>query len=111
MHISIKATNLELTDAIRDYIEKKMDMAEKFLGSAQVISCDYEVELTTNHHQKGQIFRAEVHLALDHETIWVDETSDDLYKAIDLVKDKLIDLLKKHKEKHLAKRREGNKEE
>ncbi len=107
----IKTTNLELTDAIRDYIEKKMEMTEKFLSGENVISCEFEIELTTKRHQKGEIFRAEVNLSLAHDKIWTDQTSDDLYKAIDLVKDQTIDLLKKNKEKRLGKRRENQKEE
>jgi len=32
MQIQIKATKIELTDAIRDYVQKKVDMLEKYIG-------------------------------------------------------------------------------
>lgn len=105
MKLTIKATNLELTPAIKNYIQKKMDMAEKYLGDRKVIGCDFEVELTTKHHHKGDIFRAEVNLSVAKELIRVEKTETDLYKAIDKVKDHVVELMKKYKEKKLAKRR------
>ncbi|QQS60012.1 ribosome-associated translation inhibitor RaiA [Candidatus Falkowbacteria bacterium] len=105
MKPQIRATNLEITPAIQSYIEKKMEMVEKFLGKTKVINCDFEIELTTKHHNKGEIFRAEVNLTIPGEVLWADCTADDLYKAIDKVKDHISDLIKKHKDKRLAKRR------
>ncbi len=111
MNLNLKVTNLELTDAIRDYAQKKADMIDKYLGDREPISCDMELELTTKHHQKGDIFRAEISMLLAGHKIWVDETSDDLYKAIDLVKDQAIELIKKQKEKRLDARREGQQDD
>lgn len=111
MKVNIKSTNLQLTEAIKAYIYKKMEMAEKYLGKNEVIQWDFEVELTTNHHHKGDIFRAEVNLAFADEYLRTDQTADDLYKAIDEVKDRLIDLIGKQKDKRLAKRRVGQKED
>lgn len=105
MKINIKTSNIELTPAISEYIHKKMGMVEKFLGKIEVVHCDFEIELTTKHHNKGEIFRAEVSLAIPGELIWADFTADDLYKAIDKVKDHIADLIKKTKEKRLSKRR------
>jgi putative sigma-54 modulation protein len=105
MKVKIRANNLKLTPAIQAYIEEKMNMVEKFLGSIQVINCDFEVELTTKHHHKGDIFRAEVNLAIAKDLLRVEKLEADLYKAIDKVKDHLIDLIKRHKEKRLAQRR------
>ncbi len=109
MKLDIKSTNLELTPAIRDYVEQKMSMVEKYLGSQDVIQCDIELELTTNHHHKGNIFRAEVNLQLAQELLRVERTEDDLYRAIDKVKDHLADVINKYKEKRLARRRESQK--
>ncbi len=106
MKFNLKSTNLELTPAINSYIEEKIDSIEKYLGSLQIINFDFEVELTTNHHNKGDIFRAEANLEVAGELLRVEKTEEDLYKAIDKVKDHLIDLIKKHKEKRIAKRRE-----
>ena len=105
MKLNIKATNLELTPALRQYIEQKMDMTEKYLGGREIINCDFQVELTTKHHHKGDIFRAEVNLAMPNELLRIEKSESDLYKAIDKVKDHLVDLIKKYKERRLAQRR------
>lgn len=105
MNINLKATNLELTPAIRAYVEKKLEAAEKYLGQQKVVNCDVEVELITHHHHKGEIFRAEINLQLPHDLLRVERTADDLYKAVDELKDHLAELIKRHKEKRLAKRR------
>lgn len=105
MKINIRANNLKITPAIKNYIEDKMSMVEKFLGKVEVINCDFEVELTTKHHHKGDIFRAEVNLEIAKDLLRVEKLEADLYKAIDKVKDHLIDVIKKYKEKKIAKKR------
>ncbi|MHB8904169.1 MAG: ribosome hibernation-promoting factor, HPF/YfiA family [Patescibacteria group bacterium] len=105
MQIRIKATNLELTDAIRDYFQNKIDMIEKYLGDIAVINCDVEIEKSVGGQNKGEIFRAEVNLQVPHELLRVEKTEADLYKAIDKVKDHLELVIKKYKEKLRDKRR------
>ena len=99
MQIKLKATKLEMTDAIRDYIQEKMDMIEKYLGSIQVLNCDVEIEKSVGNQHKGEIFRAEANLQLPHEILRVEKTEEDMYKAIDKVKDHLELVIKKYKEK------------
>ena len=105
MNINIKATNLELTPALKNYIQEKMDMVEKYLGEIKVIAAHFEVELTTKHHVKGEIFRAECNLTLPHDMIRIEKTEKDMYKAIDKVKDHLKAAIVKHKEKLIDKKR------
>lgn len=105
MNIKIKATKLELTDAIRDYFQNKMDMLDKYLGDIQVINCDVEIEKAVGGQHKGEIFRAEVNLEIPHKLLRVEKTETDLYKAIDKVKDHLVEVVKEHKEKMADKNR------
>jgi len=99
MKINLKATNLELTPAIRSYVEEKINKLTKYLGEVRAVSCDVEVGLTGHHHLKGEIFRAEVNLELPKEMLRVVKTEKDLYKAIDKVKDHLAPMIVKYKEK------------
>jgi len=101
MNIRIKATKLELTDAIRDYFQNKMNMVEKYLGDIPVINCDVEIEKAVGGQNKGEIYRAEVNLEVPHKLLRVEKTEVDLYKAIDVVKDNLEIVIKKYKEKLL----------
>jgi len=106
MKIKIKASRLELTDALRDYIENKMNMLEKYLGKrVKVINCDFEIEKAIGGQYKGEIFRAEANLQVPQNVLRVEKTEKDMYKAIDKVKDHLILVIKKYKEKLIDKKR------
>lgn len=99
MQIQIKATKIKLTPEIKDYIQKKMDMTEKYLGNFTVTSARFEVEMTTQRHKKGEIYRAEANLSVPGELLRVEKTEKEIFKAIDKVKDHLEIMIKKYKEK------------
>ena len=99
MNIQIKATKIDLTSELKEHIQEKVDMLEKYLGSINVLNCDFEVEMTTNHHVKGKIYRAECNLNLGNKLLRVEKSEEDLYKAIDKVKDHLAESIKKYKGK------------
>lgn len=106
MQIKIKATQIELTDSIKDYTQEKMDMLDKYLGSIQAINCDVEVAKESNHHNKGEVFRAEINLQLPGELLRVEKTAEDLYKAIEKVKEHMTRSIRRYKEKKLDKKRQ-----
>lgn len=99
MKINLKATRLELTDAIRDYVQTKFDMLKKYLGETPVVNCDVELERMAAGQHKGEIFRAEINLQIPREILRVEKTEADLYKAIDKVKDHLEEIIISHREK------------
>ena len=99
MQIKLKATKLEMTDAIRNYVQTKMDMLDKYLGDIPVLNCDVEVERIIGGQNKGDVFRAEVNLEVPRELLRVEKTEKDLYKAIDKVKDHLDEVIVRYKEK------------
>lgn len=99
MQLNIKATKMELTTAIRDYCQAKMDKTEKYLGQLPVLNCDVEVSKTVGDQRKGDIFRAEVNLQVPQQLLRVERTASDLYKAIDKVQEHLKLVIKKYKDK------------
>jgi putative sigma-54 modulation protein len=105
MKINLKATKLEMTEAIENYVQDKMDLLEKYLGNIQVINFDVEVERIIGGQNKGDIFRTEVNIEVPHDLLRVEKTEDDLYKAIDKVRDHLEDVIVKYKEKTRDKER------
>jgi putative sigma-54 modulation protein len=105
MNINIKAKKITLSDEIKDYIQKKMDMLEKYLGDISVIHCDFEVELSVGDQNSGKIYRAEANIDVPGELLRVDKAEEDLYKAIDKVKDHLEMVIKKYKGKKLSQNR------
>lgn len=95
MTITIKATNIELTPALRDYAEKRLAGLEKY-GPLNLV----EVELgkTTNHHRSGEIFRAEVMVTTALGKIHrADTERTDLYEAIDVLRDESMRVLRSAK--------------
>ena len=96
MDIKIKATLMDLTTPIEDYIYEKIGGLDKYFDN--IISCEIEVGKTTAHHHKGDIFRAEVNLAVPKKILRAEAETDDLYKSITAVKEKLKIELIKYKE-------------
>lgn len=105
MLLNIKATNLELTPKLKVYIQKKMDMLDKYLGKLNVINARVEISKTTNHHLRGEIYSAEANLSLGSDLLRVERTEKDLFKAIDKVKDHLESVIKKYKDKKIDRKK------
>ncbi|MEK7195744.1 MAG: ribosome-associated translation inhibitor RaiA [Patescibacteria group bacterium] len=103
MKIIIKATDLDLTPALKAYIEEKFNDLDRPLGSLQKDSIKARVEVgrSTRHHKHGDVFHVDANLDLPHEVLRAEEDTDDAYAAIDAVKDKLKREIEKYKEKHI----------
>jgi ribosomal subunit interface protein len=107
MKINIRSKDIELNDALRIFIEEKIGSLKRFIvkiddssekGRA-VIEVNFEVERTTKHHNKGDVYRAEANFILDGKYLRADATSTNLKKAIAIVKDELQRLIKRDKTK------------
>lgn len=97
MQINIKGTGMELTAAIKQYAEEKIRGLEKFFDRIQ--NADIDVWLLSHHHHSGKIYYAEVNLNVPGQLLRVSRECEDLYKAIDKVRDHLKMELEKMKEK------------
>lgn len=94
MNILIKGTNLELTEALKAYVNEKIGRLEHY--SEEIMEARVELG-TSTHHQKG-FFRCEVNLDLPHmQVMRAESTGQDLYASIDLVVPKLKEQLERHK--------------
>ena len=83
MQVDIKATGMELTDAIRAFVQEKMDTLDaKTVRFGDVVRAEVEVGRTTAHHKTGEVYRAEVHIRLPGKVVYVEATHLDLYTAI-----------------------------
>ncbi|MCX6716901.1 MAG: ribosome-associated translation inhibitor RaiA [Candidatus Taylorbacteria bacterium] len=89
MNIAIKGTSLTLTESITTYVNTRFGAVSKFVDSDDVI-CHVEVGRTTRHHKNGDIFRAEVRVIIGGKEHYVTSEKEDLYVAIDEVKDSLM---------------------
>lgn len=97
MQIDIKGTNMDLTEAIKEYVNEKVGGVERLFDQAIIARVD--VGKTTNHHQKGDIFRAEINLDVPRQLLRAEAVRDDLYTAINAAKEDLERQIKKYKDK------------
>jgi putative sigma-54 modulation protein len=95
MNINIKATHLELTPAIKEYIEEKIGNLEKYITAT-----DARVEIDRDqHHHTGLVFRAEVNMFMGGKLIRAEARAEDIYAALDLTIPKLKEQITKFKNK------------
>ncbi|MFA6486503.1 MAG: ribosome-associated translation inhibitor RaiA [Candidatus Magasanikbacteria bacterium] len=97
MQVIITGKGIELTDAIKDYAEKKISGLDKFMEG--IIRAHVTVGVETHHHLKGEIFICECKLEIPGNDVFASKNEKTLYKAIDKVRDYLETELKKHKAK------------
>jgi putative sigma-54 modulation protein len=102
MKLLIQGNNIEVTDAIRNHVEEKLEKAVKHFtsltGKVDVhLSVDRNPRITNKH-------KAEVTVYANGTIIRAQVSSENLYASIDLVADKIARQLRKYKEKHLYNR-------
>ncbi|MFH1291651.1 MAG: ribosome-associated translation inhibitor RaiA [bacterium] len=95
MQIIITGKDIDLTDAIKDYVDKKIGGLEKFYD--QIIRAKVNVGIETTRHNNGKFFVAECRLEVPGNDLYASKNEKNLYKAIDKVKDYLDGELKRHK--------------
>lgn len=100
MNINIKATNIDLTNEIKDYVNEKVESLYKFLPRSADGVFFVEIGKESNHHQNGpDVFMAEIRFKLEGKDFYIKDTSGELYTAIDLIRDESIREIKERKEK------------
>lgn len=102
MKVTIKATNLDLTPGIKKAIEEKIATLDKFIPYIDsTVEAFAEVAVETRHHKQGKIYYAEANIKVPGKIIRSEAREENIYKAINTVKDELQQLLKKYKEKQI----------
>lgn len=102
MKLVIQGKNIEITDAIREYVHQKI---EKAVNHFQNITTEVDVHLSVARNPRiNSKQTAEVTIYANGTVIRAQEGSEDLYASIDLVADKIQRQLRKYKEKLLHKK-------
>ena len=107
MNINIKATGIELTPAISEYVHKKLEMIEKYIDNSDATVAQVEVAKVTEHHQHGDIYRAEIHITGGGIDVYTAEETEDILASLDKVKDEIIQQLTRTKGKEQTLVRKG----
>src|SRR5690625_2501083 len=93
MKYNIRGENLEVTGAIRDYVEKKISKFEHYIETPT--TSEVHVNLSVYNDEQ----RIEVTIPMTDLLLRAEENHNDLYAAIDLVVDKLERQIRKYKTK------------
>lgn len=96
MQIVTNGRNIELTEAIKSYVQQKVSRLEKHFEFVQEIHVILEVEKNPRI-SKNQLAEATIHVT--GAVIRVEAESENLYASIDLLVDKIERSLRKHKTK------------
>jgi putative sigma-54 modulation protein len=91
MQLSVTGHHIDVTPALRNYVDTKLRKLERHFDHMTDIHCILTVEKL--------IHRAEATVHVNGGTIHADSTEADMYAAIDTLVDKLDRQVKKHKEK------------
>lgn len=91
---NIRSENIEVTGAIREYIEKRLNKIERYFSNYKDIKAF--VNLRTYRDKQAKV---EVTIKLPRLTLRAEDSSKDLYGSIDHVLDKLERQIHKYKTK------------
>ncbi|UOR11682.1 ribosome hibernation-promoting factor, HPF/YfiA family [Halobacillus amylolyticus] len=93
MNYNIRGENLEVTDSIKEYVEKKVGKLERYFDTP--LTSEVHVNLSVYNDEQT----IEVTIPMKNLLLRAEEHNTDLYAAIDLVVDKLERQIRKHKTK------------
>src|SRR5712691_5976860 len=96
MRILVTFRHVDPTPALRTYAEEKLERVKKYLR--RPVEAHVILGVSKDRHV------AEITLQADHQTMFAEETTHDLYSAIDLAVDKL-----EHQAQKLHERRRHHK--
>jgi ribosomal subunit interface protein len=108
MRTTIKATNMSMSPAVSDYIDKKVEAFGKFVADGDTTAlCAIEVGHISQRHKSGNIFRAEFTLYIGGRNFRAEASEATLYSALDTAQDEILRELRRDKKKRLSVIRRG----
>ncbi|MFC4077423.1 ribosome hibernation-promoting factor, HPF/YfiA family [Salinithrix halophila] len=93
MRYNIRGNNIELTDALRDYVEKKLSRMEKYFYSTHTTEAFVSMSVFKDEH------KVEVTVPFPGVLVRAEEASENMYASIDKVVEKLERQIRKYKTK------------
>lgn len=93
MNLTVRGQQIEVTDALKEYADKKLSRLEKYFDAPP--TSDGNVTLSTTK----DLHTVEVTIPLPGFVLRAEDESEDMYASIDAVVDKLERQIRKHKTK------------
>lgn len=101
MKYNVRGENIEVTPALREYVEKKLSKLNRYFTTTP--NANVHVNLKTYTDKRAKV---EVTIPMPNLVLRAEEINNDMYAAIDLITDKLERQIRKHKTKINRKLRE-----
>jgi ribosomal subunit interface protein len=103
MKINFQAKNIEITPAIHDYTVKRATNLGKLLTEIEERDGEvivlFSLSKTTHHHKGGEVFHADCSVNIKGKKYYASVNREDLYEAIDVLKDNLYNEINKNKDR------------
>ena len=102
MVINTAGKNLEITPALREYIDAKIGGLDKFLAqfSPENIKAEVIISRITQHHRHGDVFKTSIDFMLPGKTMHAGAEGPDARMTIDDARKKLEREIIKYKDLH-----------
>lgn len=104
MNLKISGHHVELTPALREYVQNKLERIKRHFDNVIDITVILAVDANT---EKDKRQRAEINLHMRGKDLHVESEAQDMYAAIDLLMDKLDRQVLRHKDKIQDHQHEG----
>ena len=103
MQINLQGKNVELTEAVKDYVSKRVTNLGKLLSRIEdgggKVMVNMDLSRSTQHHKSGEIFHADCLVKIDGKEFYGSADEEDLYQAIDTLKDSLYNEINKNNDR------------
>lgn len=99
MQVNVSGHHLDITDALKSYVDTKLERLERHFDRITNVNVILKVE--------KQRQKAEATIRISGGEVFADAQAEDLYAAIDLLADKLDRQLIKRKEKSKDRKQRG----
>lgn len=91
MNCVIRGHNLQVTDALRDFIERKLSKLERYFDNSAKVEAHVSLNVLKDEH------KVEVTIPFPGLLVRAEELSEDMYASVDLVVEKLERQIRKYK--------------
>lgn len=106
MSTQITGKNIDLTDALKAHVEKRVGEFEKY--GFDLIQVDVELDTSTHHNKGEDVHHARMNVKIPNEYFSVQSEKPDMYAAIDKCRDEIDSKFRNLKSKYAAQKREAN---
>ena len=103
-NLSISSVRYEPDNSIKKYINKKIGRLDRFLPRHARKTIQAEVVLREVNRDHGNKYECEIRLVLPGKTLHAQDSTSNMYAAVDIVESKLSDQIRKHKDATMPKR-------